>query len=79
MRLSTKSVGDKFLNSSYAFTIASRTVINVFSRFVCAPPRGSFTISSINQSGTKELSQSIYNYLTKQQNIDSSESKKATS
>ena len=38
-----------------------------------------FTISSINQSGTKELSQSIYNFLTKQSDAQTSESETTTS
>ena len=38
-----------------------------------------FSVSSINQSGTKELSQSIYNFLTEQTNSQDSESKAATS
>lgn len=38
-----------------------------------------FSVSSINKSGTKELSQCIYNFLTKQTNTQDSESKATTS
>ena len=38
-----------------------------------------FSVSSVNQSGTKELSQSIYNFLTEQKNSQDSESKATTS
>ena len=37
-----------------------------------------FTVSSVNQSGTKKLSQSIYNFLTDQDNLQDRESKKTT-